>query len=110
MEPIANTRWNQLKSVALRFQPAWKAASWCIRTVLVLAVGVLYITRQAIYGTLNFLMPTDRFDRTVTSVSGAVSGLVDEALDNSGNDDNDADNSGIGIYNPYRNDLANWLE
>lgn len=82
MEPIVTTRWTQLKSVALRFQPAWKVASWCIRTGLVLAVGVLYLTRQAIYGTVNFLMPSDRFDRTVTSVSGAVSGFVDDALDN----------------------------
>jgi len=81
MEPNVTTRWTQLKSVALRFQPAWKVASWCIRTGLVVAVGILYLTRQAIYGTLNFLMPSDRFDRTVTSVSGGVSGFVDEALD-----------------------------
>lgn len=25
-------------------------------------------------------------------------------------DDDDVDNSGIGIYNPYRNDLVNWFE
>lgn len=35
---------------------------------------------------------------------------LDDILEAAGSVDDDVDNSGIGIYNPYRNDLANWLE
>lgn len=86
MEPINHTQWTQFKTAALwiwaAVQLIWKALIWCVRTTLVIAVGALYFTRQAVYGTLSFIMPADRFDRMGNEISDAVTdGLASIEID-----------------------------
>lgn len=106
-----NTHWTQLKTAALwmcaAVQLTWKALTWCIRTLLVVTVGALYIIRQAVHGTLNFLMPANRFDRMEKAVSGFVATGLDSLETNDVDDVPEVNMWNIG-YDEYLRDPIAW--
>jgi hypothetical protein len=84
---IENARWTQLKA----------AASWMGKVILEQGNAALQWATQIQVPILDDkpLIEPEPIDWN--------------SMDGAGGDDA-VDNSGVGIYNPYRNDLVNWLE